>query len=43
MSPLTLPQKQNNQENSGTLMIQVVDTGIGIPSEYKDRLFKPFG
>lgn len=24
-------------------MIQVVDTGMGIPLEYKDRLFKPFG
>lgn len=24
-------------------MIQVVDTGIGIPSEFKNRLFQPFG
>lgn len=32
-----------SRETAGTLMIQIIDTGIGIPVEFKNRIFQPFG
>lgn len=32
-----------SKESSGTLVLQVWDTGMGIPAEYIDNLFQPFG
>ena len=32
-----------HKESSGTLMIQVIDTGLGISAEEQMKLFKPFG
>eukprot|EP00347_Sterkiella_histriomuscorum_P015157 403358102 len=38
-----LPPTNIHKETSGTLMIQVIDTGIGISKESQEKLFKPFG
>ena len=31
------------RETSGTLVLQINDTGIGIPKQFINRLFQPFG